>query len=447
MKKSENGLYNIPSQMENYSNDDVDSNLMKVRIKFNKTGKNYNWTKFTKEALVDAEPTLKNIPILAYIKCTDEDLDKYDFDGHNTMTKIIETPNGYKVEYKYLERPIGVIPETNNVTYEVGENGEEYCVCDGYVWKSYSNEGYEIIKNSEYKSVSMEIREREGHYDTEDDYYDITKFTYQGITVLGDDVEPAIEGANLTKYSSMDTYKEELQKLYEAIYQYEKGERVLDNQVQEPKVDDVKEPEVEEPKVDEPMVDEPKADEPEVKEPEVDEPKVDDVEEPKVDEPEVDFSKFAKLLNVEEEIKDVEGLYSIVESTLVNYSNSIADLTKEIENNANKQNEMEKELTRLQEFEKEIKANEQKEAIDVVTNKYQAMLDSDFSELTAKAESGEIEITEYEKELALLFSREYMENKSKFSKKEENDNVQKLGGADPSQVKLTYGDVSKYMNK
>lgn len=434
MKKSENGLYNIPSQMENYSNDDVDSNLMKVRIKFNKTGKNYNWTKFTKEALVDAEPTLKNIPILAYIKCTDEELAKYDFDGHNTMTKIVETPNGYKVEYKYLERPIGVIPETNNVTYEEGDNGEEYCVCDGYVWKTYSNEGYEIIKNSEYKSVSMEIREREGHYDDEDDYYDITKFTYQGITVLGDDVEPAIEGANLTKYSSMDTYKEELQKLYEAIYQYEKGERVLDNQVQEPKVDDVVEPQVVEPQVDEPKVDEPKVDEPQV-------------DEPKADEPEVDFSKFAKLLNVEEEIKDVEGLYSIVESTLVNYSNSIADLTKEIENNANKQNEMEKELTRLQEFEKQIKANEQKEAIDVVTNKYQAMLESDFSELTAKVESGEMEITEYEKELALLFSREYMENKGKFSKKEENNNVQKLGGAEPNQVNLTYGDVSKYMNK
>lgn len=429
MKKSENGLYNIPSQMENYSNDDVDSNLMKVRIKFNKTGKNYNWTKFTKEALVDAEPTLKNIPILAYIKCTDEELAKYDFDGHNTMTKIVETPNGYKVEYKYLERPIGVIPETNNVTYEEGDNGEEYCVCDGYVWKTYSNEGYEIIKNSEYKSVSMEIREREGHYDEEDDYYDITKFTYQGITVLGDDVEPAIEGANLTKYSSMDTYKEELQKLYEAIYQYEKGERVLDNQVQEPKVDDVVEPQVDEPQVDEPKVDEPQ------------------VDEPKADEPEVDFSKFAKLLNVEEEIKDVEGLYSIVESTLVNYSNSIADLTKEIENNASKQSEMEKELTRLQEFEKQIKANEQKEAIDVVTNKYQAMLESDFSELTAKVESGEMEITEYEKELALLFSREYMENKGKFSKKEENNNVQKLGGAEPNQVNLTYGDVSKYMNK
>ena len=290
--------------------------------------------------------------------------------------------------------------------------------------------------------MSMEIREREGHYDEEDDYYDITKFTYQGITVLGDDVEPAIEGANLTKYSSMDTYKEELQKLYEAIYQYEKGERVLDNQVQEPKVDDVVEPEV-----DEPVVDEPEVDEPMVDEPKADEPVVDDVDEPEVDEPEVDFSKFAKLLNVEEEIKDVEGLYSIVESTLVNYSNSIADLTKEIENNASKQSEMEKELTRLQEFEKQIKADEQKEAISVVTNKYQALLDSDFSELTAKVENGEMEITEYEKELALLFSREYMENKGKFSKKEENNNVQKLGGAEPNQVNLTYGDVSKYMKK
>ena len=400
-------LFSIPSQMSTYSEDD--SNLLKVRIKFNKTGGNYNYTKFTKEALVDAEPTLKNIPILAYIKCTDEELDKYDFDGHNVMTKIVESPNGYKVEFKYLERPIGVIPESNNVTYEESEDGEEYCSCDGYIWKTYANEGYEIIKMAEQKSVSMEIREREGHYDDEDDLYEISKFKYLGITVLGDDVMPAIEGANLQKYSQSQSYKEEMKALYEAIYDYEK--------------------------------------------------KGEDVE--------VDFSKFCTLLNVES-IENEDALYSMIEEAMVKFSNEATELagqitelnstieTKdaELEAKDTEMTNLNTELEELREFKKDIERKEMEGKIAEITDKYSELLSTDFSELTNKVNEGEMELADYEKELALLFTREFMEDKSKFSRKDNNedenedDDVQNINNMNNNDNKISvYGDISKYLDK
>ena len=49
----------------------------------------------------------------------------------------------------------------------------------------------------------------DGVLDEEDDYFfDITDFIFQGVTVLGDDVPPAIDGASITKYSNFSAYKE-----------------------------------------------------------------------------------------------------------------------------------------------------------------------------------------------------------------------------------------------
>ena len=79
-------------------------NLLKCRLKVAKTGKNWNGSKFSIESFKKAESTLKNIPILAYIKQTDED--KYDFDGHNIEMRTTETPNKIVTKFHYLERLI-----------------------------------------------------------------------------------------------------------------------------------------------------------------------------------------------------------------------------------------------------------------------------------------------------------------------------------------------------
>ena len=112
-----------------------DSNLMKVKLMIVHPGRNRNYSSISKETINDAMESVKNIPILGYVK-RDDNGDIADFDGHNMETRIVDGDNGFKIETVYLEKPIGVIPESCNPRFEE-INGHEYFTVDGYVWKSY----------------------------------------------------------------------------------------------------------------------------------------------------------------------------------------------------------------------------------------------------------------------------------------------------------------------
>ena len=150
----------IPCNAKAYSLDD--SNLMKVKITVMHDGINYNGSKFTLQDMKRAEESVKNIPILGYVlRDTDGNID--DFDGHNMETRIKDSDKGYEVETFYLEKPIGVIPESCNPRYEVID-GLNHLIVDGYIWKSYSNGSYKLIENNLFKGVSMEIEVLDGNW-------------------------------------------------------------------------------------------------------------------------------------------------------------------------------------------------------------------------------------------------------------------------------------------
>jgi hypothetical protein len=173
---------------------------------------NANKCSFTLDAIEDAKESCKNIPILAYIK-TKED-DTLDFDEHNIITRVVSTPNGLKLSEYYLEKPIGLIPESNNFTIEKIDD-LNWVTVEGYIWKGYCNEALEIIENSSSKGVSMEIKVLEGH--KEGDIYNITKFIFRGCTVLGDDVAPAMgELARLEKFNTVD-YSKDIERFSELL--------------------------------------------------------------------------------------------------------------------------------------------------------------------------------------------------------------------------------------
>ena len=151
---------------------------------------NRNNSNFDIEVIENAKESIKNIPILGYIKKLDG-TDTKDFSGHEIELSISEG----QCKFIYLERPIGVIPESNNYEYVVVD-GKKYVKVIGYLWKEYLNDGYEILQENPNKSVSMEI--------TVDDYVanrngviDIKAYRYLGVTVLGDTVMPGMEGANM----------------------------------------------------------------------------------------------------------------------------------------------------------------------------------------------------------------------------------------------------------
>lgn len=167
-----------------------DDRFVKVRVKVMHNGLNLNGSSFSDAAIEKAAATLKNIPLLAFVKKTDG-VDDADFAGHEFEYRWDEDG----IKYTYLGRPIGMIPETNNYTYEEDENGIKFVYADGYIWTDYANEALGIMQRDGSKSVSMEIRVNS--YSDNESVLEITDYKYTGIAVLGDDVPPAMMGAKV----------------------------------------------------------------------------------------------------------------------------------------------------------------------------------------------------------------------------------------------------------
>lgn len=208
--------------------DTINPSLSKCSIYVMHTGENLNGSSFSDESVFGAKDTLKNIPILASIK-RDEDYDPIDFEGHEIETRIIEKSNG-DLDWKivYIEKPIGVIPESNNYRVETLENGEKWVVVDGYIWKEYGNGAYDLLKNDD-KKVSMEISVADGYFD-DNFMYHINKFNYLGVTVLGDNCPPAMgSNAVISLFKQDENAKEEYNKLLSEVNNLEGGSELQED--------------------------------------------------------------------------------------------------------------------------------------------------------------------------------------------------------------------------
>lgn len=221
--------FSLPVEFTENKSFSFDDSLIPVDIKVMHDGLNLNNSTFFDEAIEDAKESLKNKPILGYIKKTDGS-DEKDFSGHELEISFGE--DGLKVTY--LERPLGTVPETNNYSI-LEEDGKKYVFCRGYLWKEYLNSGYEVLKDNPKKSVSMEIAVDD--YDiNEDGSINITKYRYLGITILGDDVQPAMAGAELnvvgqfSKNENEDFYNK-IEELNNKISQYFTNNNKTENNI------------------------------------------------------------------------------------------------------------------------------------------------------------------------------------------------------------------------
>lgn len=166
----------------------------RVRVLY--TGKNRNMSIITKEAVEKAMPTLKNIPIVGEFSESVED-----FKGHGGSIDL----DSYK--YVHTTKPYGVVPESATYSWETvrGSDGtvREYLAIEGcYLWTGRYEEAFSIVENG--KGQSMEIEITDGQWNAELEGYQIDNFIYSALCILGDDVEPAFENANITSYSLKD---------------------------------------------------------------------------------------------------------------------------------------------------------------------------------------------------------------------------------------------------
>jgi hypothetical protein len=172
----------------------------RVRVMY--TGENRNMSTIDKGAVEKALPTIYNIPIVGEFSEENKD-----FKGHGGAIDLSD--------YKFIHttKPFGVVPES--ATYEwvpvKGADGtvHEYLEIDNcYLWTGRYEEAESIIQNG--KGQSMEIEVNDGKWDDKKQSFVINDFTFSALCILGDDVEPCFEGANITAYSlDKDTFRRE----------------------------------------------------------------------------------------------------------------------------------------------------------------------------------------------------------------------------------------------
>ena len=374
------------------STEPISSNLVPVKLTLLHDDLNRNSSIISMDAIKMAEPSLKNKPILAYIR-KDEN-GEYDFAGHEI--EITLTDDG-RVKTTYLEIPVGIIPESTKVEY-ISKDGKIYATCTGYIYKDYSNETLELIEKTNGKCVSVELTIEDGHIDM-DSIFHITKFDYLGVTILSDDRRPGMdENCRIELFGNLEDYQEFIDKAKNDVFSFEQGGEEPVSEPTEPTVDpdepvvDPVEPTVEpeEPKG-EPTVD---PDEPTVTS---EEPVVDPVVEP--DEPvtepepivntEPDYSIFNELFDTE--IKSLNELKEVFISTL---------------------QEMRNEIDSLQEYKKVNETAKRENEVAELMSRF-SIEDDSIEGLKAKALNFEIEVSDLEKELYVIAGKRAMSKKDK----------------------------------
>lgn len=412
----------------NFSETQNNSNLMKVKIVVMHEGENRNGSAFSMQSIESARESLKNVPILGYILRSD-DGEALDFDEHNMSVRLVEGKDGYELKEFYEEQIIGVIPETNDYHYEMIDGVNHVC-CTGYIFKSYSNGGAELIEDCDSKGVSMEISVEEGNF--VDKVYHINKYQYQAVTILGDHVPQGMNGTcNIKKFSFDSNAKQTIENINEEIQKINHGKEdfTMENNTVEfeetKKVDDtVVETEPQEPEEDHATeVGTEDKTEPEVVDVEETVEEVAEAEDTEVEAEVEEADEFAcgakkkKKYEDEEEKEEKEEEKFSLECFSVFFEEVPQTVVEVCDALVEKFNKLNEELAMLKEFKAEIEAQNLQADVDEVCAEFD-FAEEEISEVKEKAYKGEISLEAFKKELFALVGMKAHAKKEKFSQKE-----------------------------
>lgn len=180
----------------NGSSSTEDTRFMNITIDVLHTGLNRNGSVFEKQVVDSCLESIKNTPVLGFIKC-DESTQEFDFKGHEHV--LTKTENG--VEEKYIGSAFGVIPESCNPRWETkmcsdGHERDFLCV-DAVLWEKFSDATSIMDRDGEKaQSMELEISSVEG-YEDDDGVFHFEAFRFDGCCMLGEGVMPAMVDANV----------------------------------------------------------------------------------------------------------------------------------------------------------------------------------------------------------------------------------------------------------
>lgn len=412
----------IPCKVMGFSTMDKFGKLIpvKLRVMHDKINRNKSAIEF--DVMEKARESIKNVPIVAYINY-DEDGDAEDFGGHEVDMKLVQSKNGFDIVKRYREYPVGIIPESTNVSYEAID-GKMYLSCTGYLFEGYSNETVDLLSETDGKCVSMEISVNDGYYNKEDEVYQITDFCFRAITILGDDITPGMDENCRIDFLTDEDYSMMINKYNEEKFSLEGEVKSLEKEIVEEVVEEVVETEAIEP------IEEVKEDEVQVEDNETVEVPIEEVKEPEIE---------------ENEVEEVETK----EFSLEMFKLLFEEVPASLEEIAVKLNErfevMEVELEQLRRFKLEKDKEELANKVENIVAEFSTLEASEIEDVKNKALAYEIELDEFRKELFCLVGMKALANKENFSANEVVEEVRIMDTQIKSEKTDVYGGlINKY---
>lgn len=216
-------MFSLPIKNVNFSNEVYDDGqLKKVTLMVCAEGLVEDRGIFIEKSAIQSaidNKSLYNKPILCAYE-VDNEGNKTDFQGHEIDYKIIKDGTSYSIKIEYREQPVGVIPESCNARFETIDS-KEWLMIDAYLYSVYCEDAIRILEESDgKKSVSMEVKFLDTN-ESKDGVTHINDFAFKGITLLGEENPPAIEGANIGIFSQTDTFAEQFEKLIQRVNKLE----------------------------------------------------------------------------------------------------------------------------------------------------------------------------------------------------------------------------------
>ena len=180
---------------------DINPLMSKCDIKVLYIGQNRNRSSITKQVATEMSKTLRGCPIVGYYIEKKED-----FGDHGDQVII----DGEGIKFNKLTRPYGFVAPDARVWFQFFEDQDEfgntcvreYLMTEGYLWTGQFEECKRVLENSNPQSMELDEKTLKGYWSTDNnkgiDFFIINDAVFSKLCILGDDVEPCFEGANVS---------------------------------------------------------------------------------------------------------------------------------------------------------------------------------------------------------------------------------------------------------
>lgn len=214
----------------------INPKIAKCEIKVLYIGGNRNGSFISEEVARQMAETLPGTPIVGhYIES------KEDFGDHGEQ--IIIDDEGIK--FNTLTVPYGFVSPTARIWFQEFEETDElgnkavrkYLMTEGFLWVDQFPECKRCVEDGNWQSMEIDINDGYWSIDNNSgiEFFIINDAIFSKLCILGEDVEPCFEGANITapnisaRFSKDETFNRTLFSMMKELNETLKGELKMEN--------------------------------------------------------------------------------------------------------------------------------------------------------------------------------------------------------------------------